>query len=310
MFKTMKCTRVEKFLPLYVADDLKGRRRKRAVEKHLAACEGCRRAAAEYHASRELFGADALAPDFEEAFYEEIRNSVLTRIGSDRTLAPPRRFSRLFDARFAYAASLALLLIFAALAFQSYTRRTAEVGARHKMTANANHEPPATPAMIKPPATIKTPAMIEPTPTIATPMIETTPAASSGNDERPTPRPAGEYAGGTTGAERRAPKSSTQKLYANVESARNEAQAGSPSRRRAPSHAGRNPHDAPAVVVVAAATAATQRANARELAASGGRAGAAGAQPEISSIEIQTADPNIRIIWLSANTEDAVRPLK
>ena len=39
-----------------------------------------------------------------------------------------------------------------------------------------------------------------------------------------------------------------------------------------------------------------------------GRDGTA-AQPEVSRIEIQTSDPNIRIIWLSPKIE-AAQPLK
>jgi hypothetical protein len=273
----MKCTRVEKFLPLYVADDLTGRRRKRAVENHLAACERCRRAAAEYHASREMFRASALPPDFDGAFYEEIRNSVLARVTSDRTLAPPGRLSGLFHARLAYAASLALLFVAAALSLHSYTRRTPEEGARRKMIANANHERPAIPA------TIKTPQASRP----------------DAND-RQIPRLAREPARETTGGERRAPKSSPRVPRENIESAGNKATAAAPGARRAPVRDGRNP---PAPIV-----AATARANAGEVAAAKG--GGANARPEVSRIEIQTSDPNIRIIWLSAGAEDPARPLK
>jgi|GEM_PF-1403572 len=273
----MKCTRVEKFLPLYVADDLTSRRRKRAVENHLAACEPCRRAAAEYHASREMFRAAALPPDFDGAFYEGIRNSVLARVTSDRTLAPPGRLSGLFDARLAYAASLALLLVVAALSLHSYTRRTSEQGARQKLIADANRERPATPAT-----------------------VETAPSPRSDDNDRPTPRPAGEPARETTGRERRAAKSSLPVPRANIESAVNKATPGSRLARRTPVRGVGN--------LPAPAVAATARANAAEVAAANG--GGTNARPEVSRIEIQTSDPNIRIIWLSAGAEDPARPLK
>jgi anti-sigma factor RsiW len=293
----MKCTRVEKFLPLYAAGDLGGRRRERAVEKHLAACEPCRRTAAEYGASRELFRAAALSPDFDGAFYEELRNSVLARIRRDRTLAPPSRFSALFNARFAYAASLALILIAAALALHGYTRRTPEDGARQKFVADANQARPATPATIKTPTTIETPATIQ------------TPAETrTQSDERPTTPPFDESARGTTtmGGERRASRSSLPNARANVEQARSVSSRSLHTTTRAPANARLNP---PAPTVAARAA----RGNTGEIAAkrSVGRGNETkAAQPEVSRIEIQTSDPNIRIIWLSPHAEDAARPLK
>jgi hypothetical protein len=273
----MKCTRVEKFLPLYIADDLTGRRRKRAVENHLATCERCRRAADEYRASREMFLDGALAPDFDGAFYEEIRNSVLARVASDRTLAPPGGFSRLFDVRLAYAASLALLFIVAALSLHSYTRRAPEEGATQKMIANANRERTATAE------TVKTPPALRP----------------NGND-RPTPRPAVEPAPETTGRERRASKSPLPAPRANTGRAGNKASPGSPLKGHAPLRDMRNPP--------APATLATAQANAGEMGVRDG--GGANARHEVSRIEIQTSDPNIRIIWLSPGAEDPARPLK
>jgi len=275
----MKCTRVEKFLPLYIAGDLTGRRRSRAIENHLAACEKCRRVAGEYHASRELFRAATLSPDFDGAFYEEIRNSVLAQIRRDRTPAPPSVFSRLFDVRLAYAASLASLLIAATLALHSYPSRTPEDGTRRRMIAIVNRERPAT------------------QPTIKTPR-----ATRTGSDELTTPRPFDELARGTTGTGRRAPKRLLPKLNANIEDARNGLLSGLNTTRRTPSTAGRNPLAPPAD--------ATDRANAKEIAALAGSGGETSAQPEVSRIEIQTSDPNIRIIWLSPNREDPAQPLK
>jgi hypothetical protein len=289
----MNCTRTEKFLPLHVAGDLAGRRRARAIERHLVACARCRRAAAEYRASRELFSATTLSPDFDGAFYDEIRNSVLAQIRHDRTLAPPAPcgFAGLFNARFALAASLALLLIAAALAFHSYAPRTSEPGAGRKMIAAVNDGSAAT----RPPTTATLPSK-----------TNTPPPAPAGGDARAALRQPEEFAGATSRrSAERAPKPSLSKPETYSGSAQTEAPPRLSSKQRMPVHARRNLH-------ALNAAAATTRANAGELGDRGGRAPAfaAAPAPEVSRIEIQTSDPNIRIIWLSPGTEDTARPLK
>ena len=280
----MKCTRVEKFLPLYVASDLAGRR-ERAVENHLAACEKCRLAAVAYRASRELFHAAALSPDFDGAFYEELRSSVLARITRDRRRpAPPRGFFTLFDARLAYAASLVLFFIAAALALHSYTRGASEEGAQQQqqLIAATNRGRTATPAM-----------------------SETPPSAQPGDDKRPTPRPAHESArGASSNARRGAAKSSLPAARVHIERARNEAQPGLPSTSHAPYQVKRNPH-----ATVIAATLTTRAAEEMAATLAGVRIGTS-APRGVSRIEMQTSDPNIRIIWLAPETEAPARPLK
>jgi hypothetical protein len=274
----MKCTRVEKFLPLYITGDLTGRRRRRrAVENHLSACEKCRLAAGEYRASRELFRAAALSPDFDAAFYEEIRTSVLAQIRRDRTPAPPSRFSTLFNARLAYAASFALLFIVAALALHNYPRRTPEDGTQQKLIAGEDRARPTVPA------TIKTP-----------------PPTPPESKERPIPRPLDESARVAASSGRRAPKSPLPGSHAKIESAQTASLRGLHVTSRAPSRVRRN---SPALPVAATAQA-------EAIAAQGASGRAANALPEVSHIEIQTSDPNIRIIWLSPDTKDQARPLK
>jgi hypothetical protein len=297
----MKCTRVEKFLPLHVAGDLAGRRA-RAVENHLAACEPCRHHAAGYRATRALLSRAATLPaDFDGAFYEAIRNSVLAQIRHDRTLAPPvpRRFPILFGARPAYAASLALLFVAAALALHSYTLRAPEDGGRQREIAAANGERrthPANPSATRTPVT-KTPSA-----------IKTPHATRPGSVDHSPPRPADEFARGAAGAGRRAAKSLPPRSDGKVENARNGSSPGLDTTQPTPTAAAQNP-PAPAVVATAS------RANAEEVAATNTTTGAGGgaqtaAAPEVSRIEIQTSDPNIRIIWLSPPTEDPARPLQ
>jgi hypothetical protein len=71
---------------------------------------------------------------------------------------------------------------------------------------------------------------------------------------------------------------------------------------RTPSTVRRNP--------LAPVSGATERANAQEIATTNGSGGEMNAQPEVSRIEIQTSDPNIRIIWLTPATETPAQPLK
>jgi hypothetical protein len=275
----MKCARVEKFLPLYAAGDLAGGRRGRAIEKHLAACAQCRRTALEYQESRELFRAAALSPDFDGAFYDELRSSVLARIKRDRTLAPPSAFPKLFGARLAYAASLALLVIAAALALSAYMRRTPEDGARQNVLAGAKTERAATPTM-----------------------RESFVAARPRSDDVQAPRPVVESARGTTGAARRATKFSSLKPDANIERAQNGSATRLHLMSRTPAAVARNTH--------APTAAATARSSVGETAAARDGGEVTIAQPGVSRIEIQTSDPNIRIIWLSPDTKDPAGTLK
>ena len=284
----MNCTRVEKFLPLHVAGDLAGRRAL-AVEGHLMTCGGCRRAAAEHGASLELLRSSSTIPsDFDEAFYEAIRNSVLARISRDQLA--PRRFPIFFGARPAHATALALLVITitaAALALHTYTGRTPADGSRQTTIATVSREHSITPAAPTRTAAAKAPQATRP-----------------GSDARAPLRASDEIARlGAAGSVRRAAESPAPQSDANIANSR----AGSPpgtgrTSRTLPAAARRAP--APAAVLSAARAEEINRvaAGVRE---TGEEARVA---PEFSRIELQTSDPNIRIIWLSPQPQDAARP--
>jgi len=275
--KIMKCTRVERLLPLHVAGDLTGRRA-RAVPKHLTMCAACRRAAAEFDASRNLLRAEAAAlpAEFDEAFYEEIRHSVLARIKRDRTLAPPlsARFPSLFNVRLAYATSLALIIIAVALSLHSFLNRTSEDDRRQSVIAKANITPNGLPA--------------------ATPTPQVTPAANNG---LLTSQVSVEIAGRATGGEARGAKSPSAKGRTRIERARSGAQPSFMLTGNSLPHAGRNS--------LAPDTGGTKQGTNQQELATGSSGGAVSAQTEVSRIEIQTSDPNIRIIWLSPVTDSA-----
>jgi hypothetical protein len=277
----MRCTRVEKFLPLHIAGDLAGRRTERRVANHLATCGSCRAVAAEYAASRNLVRAAAtLPPDFDGAFYEELRRSVLDEIRRGRTrLAPPTSagFASLFNARFAYAASLAFVVAaFAALSLHSYIGRESLDVARPDLIANANRECIGTPAVT--PAPFSTQAK---------------------GDGRQTLSLASETTRETKNAGERSAKSSSPPRRVKHGNAQNATGRSVDLTKHAPDHVQRNS---------LAPTIAATTANAAESARSSGETEAA---HEVSRIEMQTSDPNIRIIWLSPKPDDATaQPLQ
>jgi hypothetical protein len=286
----MRCTRVEKFLPLYAGGDLAGRRAARRVENHLATCESCRAAAADYDASRNLVRAATLPPDFDGAFYEEIRRSVLAEIKRERPRPTPPifdGFAALFNARMVYAASLALVVAtVAALSLYSFVGRKSKDDAHmQNMIADATRERSAQ--------------------TAATATPDSTQAKG---DERQTLSPFKEMTRGTgsrgpqvtSQATSQVPKSPSTRRHANNDNTQTASQRSVDSAKRTASYAKRNP--------LAPNISATVE-NTEEIArrSSGDETDAA---PEVSRIEIQTSDPNIRIIWLSPKPDASAQPLK
>ncbi|HEV2802005.1 MAG TPA: zf-HC2 domain-containing protein [Pyrinomonadaceae bacterium] len=271
----MKCTSVEKFLPLYVADDLAGARRRRhnTVAAHLAVCGSCARKAAEYQASREMFRAVLVPPDFDEEFYAGIRNNVLARIRSDRTPAAPRGFLRLPAARLAYAASLGCLILAAALALDSYMRRTPTNDAQRQTIAAAAPEQTATPAALKTPPPVQT-------------------KSRAAQASQPSEEPARSNANGLHFRVAVSPRVN----------ATNDTPMHARRKRLAPSTA------APEREVKTETAGTNVASNAGGMMSAQSEISSA-AQPDISRIEIQTSDPNIRIIWLAPQTEESKPPL-
>jgi hypothetical protein len=277
----MRCTRVEKFLPLHVAGDLAGRRAERRVANHLTTCERCRGLTEEYEASRKLVRAATLPPDFDGAFYESIRRSVLAEIERGRTTrhAPPpfAGFTALRGARFAYAASLALAVVaVAALSLHSYVGQKSKDGARtQNLLADVKGERRARPA------------------TMATPI-----STQARGDERQTRSPVHEVRRETASRESQVAASPRRRAYEG--NSQTGAVRSSYTTKHTPSHARRNP-----LTPIVAATAE----HAEEI-ASGGAGSETNAAPKVSRIEIQTSDPNIRIIWLSPKPDGVAQPLK
>jgi hypothetical protein len=280
----MRCTRVEKFLPLHVAGDLAGRRAERHVARHLATCERCRELAAEYDASRGLVrDAATLPPDFDGEFYAGIRRSVLDEIARQHTrLAPPPApsvfaplFNMRFNMRFAYAASLVLIVAaVAALSLYSYVGRKPDI-------ANVNREHIGTPG--------------------ATPVPTRTTASNDGRSVDPGEETLAE-AKSKESRQTAKPLSLPRRVNSSSSNgnAQNETQRSLNLVKDAPARVRRNP---PAPSVAAPDVQTAEIAN-------NSNGVATNAAPEVSRIEIQTSDPNIRIIWLSPRPDAVTEPLK
>src|SRR5262249_15654993 len=119
---TMKCTHAEKLIPLFSGDDLPAHQTG-ALRRHLESCTNCRRIAAEYEESEDWLRGFA-SPDLDEATLEGVRDAVIGEInrienrkGLLEWILPGR------NPRFAFAASLALLLLIAALGLLAYRRQ-------------------------------------------------------------------------------------------------------------------------------------------------------------------------------------------
>jgi hypothetical protein len=234
----MNCARASKLIPLHVAGDLSAQRTQ-ALAQHIDACAQCRTTADDYAASRAWLQTGA-QPIFADAFYDDIRATVLRQIKQAQRPAP---FFASFNARrLAYvAAAVALVCVVCALAWRAQVGRKSNT----VVVKNGVNE-----------LTVPTP----------------TPISLPSSDERAEQsyqtvvKPHGPRRSLNTGA-------STRTVHtAHDETAR------SPQLKRAPAPLPTNP-DEP---------------------------GRAATVTEVARIELQTADPNIRIIWLAQSTANAL----
>lgn len=257
----MDCARNEKLLALHAGGDLP-EAQARALSAHLLTCEGCRRLAADFKAGRELLALHE-PPEFDAAFFDSVRRNVLREIGGDAP--PPPAFARLaailFGRRALALAACAAFLLVAAVAIAPYLRGRRE------------------PAGDAPPRL----------------------AASNSGDARqePAPSPVVEAPGV------RAAETGTKHSAGVV--------ASPPQRRQFAASAPRPPRVKRETRRDAAAAAASDVAAANDDAHAFDAASipqddaaisevaelAAPAERKMLRIELQTGDPNVRIIWLS-----------
>lgn len=78
----MKCTHIEKMLPLFVGGELSPQQAD-SVRAHLFACQQCSETAARYESSRSWLVTSG-KPDFDDRFYDQLRSSVWESIEAQR----------------------------------------------------------------------------------------------------------------------------------------------------------------------------------------------------------------------------------
>jgi Putative zinc-finger len=288
---TNDCKRARRLLPLYAAGDADARRA-RAVAAHLEACAECRRLSEDFAASREMLREACEPPQFGADFYEQIRTGVLERIGRDDHPATDRRapalaglLDLLAGRRLALAASLALFVAACGLGYL-YLRNN-QRGVERQLAHADQSEPAAAPS----PAREATPAG--------------TPGAESGLQDRMngaslSPNGAAQLARDAM----RSPEDARDKQQEEARDERDAPRRGGPRRkqelaagqfRRTPTlprlASGRQPREA--AQPQAAGVQTPRRVMPREAVPPTASAS------EVARIEIQTADPSIRIIWLA-----------
>jgi hypothetical protein len=119
----MNCKRVEELLPLYVGNDLE-EERAMLVTSHVRSCSQCARSAREYRETNQLLQRFE-PPQFNEATYLAIRNSVLREVERQSNATTLLRFiARPFQPRMMWAVSTAVLLAVCLFAYYFIAHRT------------------------------------------------------------------------------------------------------------------------------------------------------------------------------------------
>lgn len=108
----MDCKRAEQLLPLHAGGDLEDVRERARLAAHLGDCDACRRASEEWAANMSLLHLHE-PPEFDAAFFDPIRRDVMREIEATTRPATPALTTLLAQLLrpkpLAYAASLALV---------------------------------------------------------------------------------------------------------------------------------------------------------------------------------------------------------
>jgi hypothetical protein len=134
----MRCAQAEKLIPLFVGDDLPV---EQAVELrgHLESCAQCQRLVVEFEASRNWL-INLSAPEFDEATLAGVRDRALEEIG--RIEERPRLLEWIlpsWNPRFVFAASMATLMLIAALGAFVYWGQQSRPANLDQTMANKNN---------------------------------------------------------------------------------------------------------------------------------------------------------------------------
>lgn len=119
----MNCEKAEQLIPLYVEADLDAAELQE-VGKHLDACVACSNLAAEFRVSQSLLHGAAL-PEFDEAMFAEMRTAVQHVVA--RTTTRPslaELLNPIWNWKLAFAAAAALLLLVGGIVLNSRVKTT------------------------------------------------------------------------------------------------------------------------------------------------------------------------------------------
>ncbi len=250
----MRCAQAEKLIPLYAGDDLPG---EQTVElrDHLESCAQCQRLVAEFEESRNWL-INFSAPEFDEATLAGMRDHALEEIG--RIEKRPRLLEWILPSwkpRFVFVASMALLLLIAALGTFGYRRQLSR---------------PANPD-------------------------QTMADKSNGGNKVESPQ---------TGAPDNVQPSNDYRIASSVPRQRKHGRKPIQSVSRQPSQVEIQPVEPD---LIAQSPTATEPASDQSVNAGSTQTDLA-VNRNMLRIEIQTADPNIRIIWLAPTDSNSNRP--
>ena len=261
----MNCKHVEELLPLYVGRDLE-EKHARLVKAHVQSCAGCARLAEEYGEAQQLLQLFE-PPPFGEAVYAGIRQRVLREIGRESTApVPPRLVASLFRPRIRWAVATALLLAVSAVALYFIADRR---GGRQQVADSSRASDRTRPA-------------------------ERQSVRSQGSESAVPPSPSGEQSDG--------PPSASTDRNAGADATIAGADDRTYQARRGKGRGAAAARARPVAVSMrdAGSMTAGSSPERNDLAKPGVVAARYPVIPEKTlRVEMQTKDPNIRIIWIS-----------
>ncbi|MDQ3687139.1 MAG: zf-HC2 domain-containing protein [Acidobacteriota bacterium] len=263
----MNCHNVTRLLPLHVGGDLAAEKA-RAVFHHLLSCDECRRVAGEYEEAQQLLRLYE-PPEFDAAFHEGIRRAVMCEVNKHHTApsSPASLVARLFRMPSAYALPVALLFVACALTFVVYRTQSISDRAQREISIDAQ------PQSISPISNVARNESPSATELTGTPHDARAVTIVKGRRIKRFARPPSQTPHREAIAE--------QSMSPDITAAQNITPAST------------NDDDTPATVHTEALSHPGDEGI--EVA----DAGSVDAAPEMLRIELQTSDPNIRIIWLA-----------
>ncbi|HVF28398.1 MAG TPA: zf-HC2 domain-containing protein [Pyrinomonadaceae bacterium] len=263
----MNCPTVTRLLPLHVGGDLAAEK-ERAVSHHLLSCDECRRVAGEYEESQQLLRTYE-PPEFDAAFHEGVWRAVMQEVNNHHAvqLVPVSLVARLFRMPPAYALPAALLFVACTLTFFIYRPQPAFDQAQREKAIDAKSQ------SVSPSPNVPRNEPLSAAELTGTPQHARAGAVVKSHRIKRTARPLSRTPHQEALAEQSTPPEMT--AARNITAART------------------NDHNVPATVHTEALSHPEDKGI--EVA----DAGPVDAAPEMLRIELQTSDPNIRIIWLA-----------